>query len=109
MLRFPKKPRWENQTYLQYIRNQECAGCGKGPPSDPHHFGPGGGMGMKCDDFYTTPLCRVCHTQWHSNRTIGMRTAAESESLQYDSQRRSMAAWIRQFDNPFKAPDANEF
>jgi hypothetical protein len=22
-------------------------------------------MGMKCDDTYTVPLCRVCHQQWH--------------------------------------------
>lgn len=60
----PKPKRYENQAYLDWVRAHPCASCGKGGPSDPHHFGRGG-VGTKSDDTWVVPLCRVCHTLQH--------------------------------------------
>lgn len=50
--------------YLAFVRELPCARCKAPPPSDPHHFGPRG-VGEKCDDYRTVPLCRLCHHMAH--------------------------------------------
>lgn len=52
--------------YLAFVRELPCARCGAPPTGviDPHHFGPRG-VGQKCDDYRTIPLCRPCHLTAH--------------------------------------------
>ncbi|EKZ6376920.1 DUF968 domain-containing protein [Klebsiella aerogenes] len=67
-MRRPKIPRWECQQYTDWVKTQDCCGCGK-RADDPHHLiGHGfGGTGTKAGDFHVIPLCRVCHRQLHDN------------------------------------------
>jgi len=62
----PKRIRWENAKYLQWVKTQPCACCGK-PADDAHHLiGWGqGGMGTKAHDILTLPLCRRHHDELH--------------------------------------------
>lgn len=46
--------------WLAMIRKLPCCNCGARPPCDPHHEGPRG-VGQKCRDTRTAPLCRRCH------------------------------------------------
>lgn len=54
------EPRWESPEHLVLVRLQPCCGCGAPGPSDPHHFGERG-VGQRCSDLLTVPLCRRCH------------------------------------------------
>lgn len=67
MLR-PKRRRWENAKYTQWVKRQPCCGCGN-QADDPHHItGNGlGGMGTKPHDMFVIPLCRRCHDKLHAN------------------------------------------
>ncbi|ANI28885.1 hypothetical protein PL78_03390 [Yersinia entomophaga] len=68
MLR-PKRQRWENRKYLQWVKSQPCCGCGH-QADDPHHIiGHGqGGMATKSHDLFTIPLCRQCHDGLHRDQ-----------------------------------------
>jgi len=60
----------KNVEYLEYIRGKPCVLCGA--PGIPHHFGlgeQGKGIGTKCDDTYTVPLCPVHHDWIHEGRS----------------------------------------
>lgn len=67
MLR-PKRRRWENAKYTQWVKRQACCGCGN-QGDDPHHItGYGlGGMATKSHDMFVIPLCRRCHDALHAN------------------------------------------
>ncbi|QQN37880.1 DUF968 domain-containing protein (plasmid) [Rahnella aceris] len=67
MLR-PKRRRYENTKYTQWVKRQPCCGCGNGS-DDPHHItGNGfGGMATKAHDLFVIPLCRRCHDKLHAN------------------------------------------
>lgn len=67
MLR-PKRRRWENAKYTQWVKRQPCCGCGS-QADDPHHItGNGmGGMATKAHDLFAIPLCRRCHDELHAN------------------------------------------
>src|SRR5688572_15400554 len=58
MLR-PKRRRYENTKYTQWVKRQPCCACGNGS-DDPHHItGNGfGGMATKAHDMFVIPLCR---------------------------------------------------
>lgn len=62
----PKHIRWENKSFLQWVKTQPCVCCGQ-PSDDPHHLiGWGqGGMGTKAHDIFSLPLCRKHHDQLH--------------------------------------------
>lgn len=65
----PKDPPGRHEAYLAFVRTKPCCSCSAPGPSDPHHYAPkgrGGGMGMKCDDRRTVPLCRLCHDHFHA-------------------------------------------
>lgn len=49
--------------YLEYIREQNCIVCGT-HPVDPHHLKSRGSGG---DDYTCVPLCRTCHSVYHSD------------------------------------------
>ncbi|MGG5216151.1 DUF968 domain-containing protein [Rahnella variigena] len=67
-VRIPKRRRYENAKYTQWVKRQPCCGCGKGS-DDPHHLtGNGfGGMATKAHDLFVIPLCRRCHDSLHVN------------------------------------------
>ncbi len=67
MLR-PKRRRYENAKYTQWVKRQPCCGCGNGS-DDPHHItGNGfGGMATKAHDMFVIPLCRRCHDSLHAD------------------------------------------
>jgi len=67
MLR-PKRRRWVNPNYTQWVKRQPCCGCGN-QADDPHHItGYGlGGMATKSHDMFVIPLCRRCHDALHAN------------------------------------------
>ena len=64
----PKRRRYENSKYTQWIKRQPCCACGNGS-DDPHHItGNGfGGMATKAHDLFVIPLCRRCHDSLHAN------------------------------------------
>lgn len=52
--------------YIKWIKEQPCIHCGCNG-SEPHHvigFGMGR-MGGKAGDYFSVPLCRICHSQIH--------------------------------------------
>lgn len=57
-----KPKRIRDEKYLRYIRSLPCNACPKPAPSIPHHT-KAGGMGTKCSDYETVPLCKRCHDQ----------------------------------------------
>ncbi|MBV6817766.1 DUF968 domain-containing protein [Rahnella sp. PD12R] len=64
----PKRRRYENSKYTQWVKRQPCCACGNGS-DDPHHItGNGfGGMATKAHDLFVIPLCRRCHDSLHAN------------------------------------------
>ena len=71
MLPKTKTPR--DPSYLQFIREHDCFHCMHPAPSDPSHFGGkghSGGMGLKCSDYFTAPLCRTCHRFLHQHGVL---------------------------------------
>ena len=65
-MKIPKRHRWVNPKYLQWVKSQPCVCCGV-RADDPHHIiGHGqGGMGTKAHDLLTIPLCRQHHDDLH--------------------------------------------
>ncbi|EPC5664425.1 DUF968 domain-containing protein [Citrobacter koseri] len=68
LMKRPKRIRWVNPEYVQWVKTQPCECCGM-PSDDPHHLiGHGqGGMGTKAHDSFTLPLCREHHTELHND------------------------------------------
>lgn len=104
---FPKRKPYRNKTYLDYVRAHACCACLASPPSDPHHFMEGGGgMGTKCDDTFTVPLCRTCHTEWHSKGVLPeTHSRIESVALMYQQQAMLLARWLRLITEAATADD----
>lgn len=59
-----KPRRTQDKDYLAYIRRQPCAVCMTDQGVQPHHLDTGG-MGTKCSDYLTAPLCARCHRELH--------------------------------------------
>lgn len=59
----PKPETERDEDFLNFIRALPCVICEQ--PAEPHHesglIGSGGGMALKCSDYYTIPLCRGHH------------------------------------------------
>ena len=52
-----------DERYLNFIRSHPCCICGA-KPVDVNHVGTGG-IGIKTSDYYTVPLCRMHHGEYH--------------------------------------------
>lgn len=85
-------PTYRDDAYLDHVRGRACAICSAPPPSDPHHFGPGG-TALKTDDRRTVPLCRRCHDAYHNERAIPPYSKAETERELYRAQVDSLLAY----------------
>lgn len=52
----------EDPDYLDWIRRQPCAACGRAAPSEPHHPRHNVAMGRRAHDHRAVPLCGLtCH------------------------------------------------
>lgn len=67
----PKRTRWINPKFIQWVKSQPCICCGN-PADDPHHLiGWGqGGTGTKAHDAFTIPLCRKHHDELHGSAGV---------------------------------------
>jgi hypothetical protein len=67
----PKKKPFRSARYLHHIRSLPCCEC-RYPRSEAHHIETGG-MGTKCGDNLTVPLCgpyaRGCHGRADKSKT----------------------------------------
>jgi len=90
----PRKGRIRDGAYLDFVRSQPCAvpGC---PARDieAHHWG-ARGLGQKCDDTSTAPLCGNHHRAWwHDKGHLPGMTTAESKQLIESVGLRLLAEW----------------
>lgn len=93
----PKDPPGRHEAYLAFVRTKPCCSCSAPGPSDPHHYAPkgrGGGMGMKCDDRRTVPLCRLCHDYFHSKGSVEGLTSAQTHLLFMETQVALLVEWV---------------
>jgi hypothetical protein len=69
-LAIPPKHR-EDPAYLAWIRSLDCSICGmdQRTQTQVHHFGPRG-VGQRTHDWFSSPLCALCHAQFHRWRTL---------------------------------------
>lgn len=68
-----------SEEYKRYIRSKPCMICGS--KSEVHHEAiVPGGIGLKCSDFETLPLCRNCHIERH---TAGVDTFYNRHNINY--------------------------
>ena len=72
----------KSEKYKEFIRSKPCCVCGWGEYAkcEPHHVY-AGGMGMKCSDLKTIPLCTFHHSLLHST---GKKTFANMFNLNYE-------------------------
>lgn len=75
-LRKPKTVR--NERYLGHIRTLPCCVCRR-HDAEAHHVDTGG-LGIKCNDTRSIPLCHACHTKCHS---LGKLTFQERERVDF--------------------------
>lgn len=66
MLAFPKPVRYTDEDFLEFVRNEHCAGCGRPPRCDPNHLR---AVGARGSDLTAAPMCRTCHRAWHDQRS----------------------------------------
>lgn len=84
--------------YLAWIRQHDCAWCGKAGPSEAsHHPAEGhGGMGTKADDHDVVPLCHGCHAHWHQHTRLGSMTSADSKAWAARQAHEWLKRWVRE-------------
>jgi hypothetical protein len=67
-MRRPKRIRWENASYTEWVKTQPCVICGQRADDAHHLIGHGqGGTGTKSHDLFTIPLCRAEHGDLHAD------------------------------------------
>lgn len=81
------------KAFISWVRLQPCIACGASAPSEPHHFGKSG-MGLKCSDYLTVPLCTIHHRHWHDHRRIDPFTREVTESWFYRVQAEQLRDWL---------------
>ena len=97
---------YRNKEYLRFVAEKPCCACFpalyrlnrlRGLPSAgaAHHYGrTGKGMGQKCDDRETVPLCVKHHYQIHA---YGKRVFKESNESDFNNiSKRLMEEWNSQ-------------
>ena len=65
-----KPTRYRNKNYLEWVAGLKCCVCGS-HGGDAHHIkgiGHLSGAGLKAPDTFTMPMCRGCHTLFHSGQ-----------------------------------------
>lgn len=94
----PKDPPGRSEAYLDFVREHACCYCCAPPRSEAHHYAPtgrGGGMGMKCDDHRTVPLCSGCHRHFHDHGKLARDFGCdETHALFMETQVLLLIEWI---------------
>lgn len=95
----------ENAVYLAHVRKYACVRCDIGVQKSrtlAHHWAPlgvgGKGTSMKHDDWYTVPLCKRHHDEWHATATMGDWDAERCKDEFTLSLLRIMGDWIESED-----------
>ena len=92
----PKPITWKSAKYLKFVRNQPCIICGW--KAEVHHWKEKGygGVGMKPDDFFSLPLCRLHHTSVHHH---GKETFLKNHNIDiYKELFKILSEYIKQTD-----------
>jgi hypothetical protein len=78
----PKVKRLSDKPYLAWIKSLNCSACKK-RGGDSHHVNPRGygSISSKCGDDRAIPLCRPCHSEYHSQ---GRDTFASRFDMDYE-------------------------
>ena len=77
----PKQKTDRSKAYCDYIRKQPCIVCYQSPSQHHHEAIDGsGGMGLKCSDFSSLPLCHRCHYERHH---IGRKSFYKKYGIDY--------------------------
>jgi hypothetical protein len=63
-MKFPKLLPHRNPKYKAFIQQQKCYICRALPPSHHHHIF-AEGVGTKCSDYESMPLCNDHHREFH--------------------------------------------
>jgi hypothetical protein len=74
---------FRSPAYLAFVRTHHCVWC-SAPADHAHHFDRrhgGGGIGIKCHDTFTVPLCCRHHDAVHAGRHYPGLDALETEHL----------------------------
>jgi len=75
------KPKTErSKDYRNFIRSQICLICGNPETIHHHESISGSGMGMKCPDTESVPLCVLCH---HERHHYGRKSFYEEHEIDY--------------------------
>lgn len=62
--------------FLAFVRRLPCFYCRTTVAVEAHHWGKRG-LGQKCSDFETVPLCKRHHQQWHTEGTLPNASRSE--------------------------------
>jgi hypothetical protein len=73
---FATKPKRDPE-YLARVRLLPCCVCGS-EPSEPHHIGQSYGP-LKTSDYFTIPVCRTHHEDFHRNSHLSETQARMME------------------------------
>ena len=85
---------YHSEARVEWMRQQPCSGCGRGP-CETHHITTGG-VGRKADYHLTIPLCAGCHRAWHQ---LGWVTVCREWDLNpLTEARRIQALWRETLD-----------
>lgn len=102
----PKPTTPRDEDYLSHVRRHPCCSCGTTEAIHAHHVA-GGGMGAKCSDYLTAPLCARCHSHWHATASLPdvlgpnnhdgvfSKTPARSRAVLWEATARCLEEWVR--------------
>lgn len=91
----PKPTTARDSSYLAHVRRHPCCSCGTTEAIHAHHVA-GGGMGAKCSDYLTAPLCGVDHGHWHSTGTLPGMSREQSLATLWESAAKILEEWVRE-------------
>lgn len=94
----PKPTTARSVAYLAHVRRHPCCSCGRETGIHAHHIA-GGGMGSKCSDYYTAPLCGVCHQHLHATASLptmghGVISGDSARAVMWKAAARCLEEWI---------------
>jgi hypothetical protein len=71
-----------DKEYLIFVREHRCIVCGK-KCTQAHHIEKEG-LGIKCSDYKTVPLCEACHTGDYGVELIGRREFEKNHLIDFN-------------------------
>lgn len=96
----PKPTTPRDEDYLAHVRRHPCCSCGTTENICAHHVA-GGGMGAKCSDYLTAPLCATCHSWWHAKAELPSMASPHplgvdaAKAVMWEFAARCLEEWVR--------------